>query len=70
MDINGNVIRCLLDTGAKISVIEYDLLRKLGRFKINETDTKIKCANESSLKVIGMTTVEIKINDQVKKIDF
>ena len=65
VDINGNVIRCLLNTGATISVIEYYLLRRLGRFRINETDTKIKCANESSLKIIGITTVGIKINDQV-----
>ena len=40
--INGFQVRCLLDTGAKTSVIKQDLLSSLGQFKINEIHTKIK----------------------------
>ena len=41
VDISGNVIRYFLDTRAKISVIEYDLLKGLGRFRVNETTLKL-----------------------------
>jgi hypothetical protein len=36
--INDKIVRCLLDTGAKISVINSELLNSLGRFEIMKTD--------------------------------
>ena len=70
LKINGIKIGCLLDTGAKISVIELKLLNRIGIYKIKESDISIKCANESQLQIVGKVNIKVELNNLYKKIDF
>ena len=70
LEINNNHVRCLLDTGARISVIENSLLKMLGIFKIESTEVSVRCANESNLKILGKVRINVKLNDEIKNILF
>ena len=39
--------RCMLDTGAKISVIEYDIIKTIETIKIDKSNLEVRCANGS-----------------------
>jgi len=70
LKINNVVTACLLDTGAKISVIKYELLKRIGKFTIINSDINVKCANNSSLKIMGKVYLNVKLNEKMENIDF
>ena len=49
--IYDKMARCMLDTGAKISVIEYDIIKKIKTIKIDKSNLEVRCANGSQIKV-------------------
>jgi len=68
--VNGIHNKCLLDTGARISVIKEELLNKIGKFEINKSFAKVRCANDSNLEIVGRVYLDIELNNIKKKIEF
>ena len=55
--LNGFQVTCLLDTGACVNVVDKDVIEKIGKVNITDTDDQLKCANRSRLKIIGKTSL-------------
>jgi transposase InsO family protein len=70
MKLNGNWRNCLLDTGARINVIDKENIKDLGNVQIRSMYDGISCANGSALKVLGRTILEVEINQKKAKIEF
>ena len=43
--IYDKMARCMLDTGAKISVIEYDIITTINTIKIDKSYPEVRCKN-------------------------
>jgi len=52
---------CMLDTGANISVIEYDIIKTIKTIKIDKSNLEVKCANGRQTKVKGKAKLKITI---------
>ena len=70
VEINKNKYDCMLDTGAKISVLEYELLKCMGRYKLYETETDIRCANDSQIEIVGKSILTMNIGYIYHEIEF
>ena len=70
VEINKNKYECMLDTGAKISVLEFDLTKSMGKLKVNETKMDIRCANGSKIPIMGKTIINVKLGNIMKEIEF
>jgi len=60
----------MLDTGAKISVIEYDIIKTIKTIKIDKSNLEVRCANGSQIKVKGKAKLKITIGNHCKMIEF
>ena len=68
--INGFWKNCLLDTGARMNVVDDEVIRSWsGIRRIMSVDT-ISCANGSALKTKGKVILDIEIGDIKKEIEF
>lgn len=58
----------LLDTGAKVNCIDYELLKSLKNYKIRKSGANLVAANKSRLKVIGNVALNIRFEGIVNSI--
>ena len=70
MRINEKWLDCLLDTGARINVIDEEVVNNLKNVKIKIAEDRIACANGSKLKTKGRAILNIEIDGIVKDIEF
>ena len=70
VEIAGLVLECLLNTGARINVMSWNIVKMLKDVVIEECEEKLKCANDSRLETMGRTTIEVKLEDMKKKFRF
>jgi hypothetical protein len=68
--LNGIWRNCLLDTGARINVIDEEILNDLETVKIMPITDNIACANGSTLQVKGKTQLMVEINGEKAKMEF
>ena len=64
--INEKWLDCLLDTGARINVIDEEVVNKLKNVKIKIAEDRIACANGSKLKTKGRAILNIEIDGVMK----
>ena len=69
MIIENTKIECLLDTGARINVMDESIIRKLG-LTIEPTEERLRCANNSKLDTLGKTSIKTTIGNIAKMITF
>ena len=62
--------RCMLDTGAKIGEIEYDIIKTIKTIKIDKSNLEVRCANGSQIKVKEKAKLKITIGNHCKIIEF
>ena len=63
-------MNCLLDTGARISVLDKSIIDKIRNIKLDVSDDKIFCANDSSLKIYGKVTLLVQLIVKRKILNF
>ena len=68
--LNGFPVTCLLDTGACVNVVDKDVIEKIGKVNITDTDDQLKCANRSRLKIIGKTSLWTELGKEKKLLNF
>ena len=65
VEINGNPIRCLLDTGSEVSTVSENFYRKfLSSSELSDTTKflKLSAANKLQIPYIGYIEVKVNIN--------
>ena len=70
IEIRGKCFKCLLDTGARVNVLSSKILGVLGEIHVEETDMKLRCANNSILPAVGEVTLETRIGNRVELIRY
>jgi len=70
LKLNGKLSQCLLDTGARINVIDITAVKEIGNVEIKLIKNGIFCANGSPLKTIGLVELIVIIDGIEKKIEF
>lgn len=70
VDILGTKIECLLDTGARVNVMRYNTLRQISDVKLEPSEEKLKCANDSQLEVMGKVDLVVTIGARKGKVTF
>lgn len=70
VDILGTKIECLLDTGARVNVMRYNTLRQISDVKLEPSEEKLKCANDSQLEVMGKVHLVVTIGARKGKVTF
>ena len=51
IEIQGRRVECLLDTGARINVINEDIFNLLNGLELRESKETLRCANNSRLEI-------------------
>lgn len=57
----GIKVDCLLDTGARISVLDKSIFDKLKGVKLQKSEDKLFCANDNTLETLGTVDIKVKI---------
>ena len=68
--IQNREFECLLDTGARINVINKNILKLLEDIEIEYTEETLRCANDSKLEVIGKVTLRVEAGMQANNVSF
>jgi hypothetical protein len=68
--IKDREVHCLLDTGARVNVIELSLIKNIPNTRIRESRRRLACANASELINYGTVLLKIKIEGSQKNIKF
>ena len=68
--INGHWKNCLLDTGARINVIDNNVISTWKNVKRKLGNDKVSCANGSPLQTKGRVILEVEIDRVIKEIEF
>ena len=68
--IKDREVHCLLDTGARVNVIEASLIKNIPNIRIRESRRRLACANASELINYGTVLLKIKIEGNQKNIKF
>ena len=61
---------CLLDTGARMNVMDSTVIREIGGLKLREHGDAIWCANGSPLKTLGRIRLKVKIGNREEYVVF
>ena len=68
--INNYFKNCLLDTGARMNVIDSSIIKEIGNPGLEKHGDKIWCANGSPLKTLGRIKLKINIGSREENIVF
>lgn len=68
--IKGKEIDCLLDTGARVNVMSMKIYEALRIGTLEKCETSLRCANDSKIVTMGLTTVEVTLNQRTKLVKF
>ena len=68
--INGFLKYCLLDTGARINVIDEDVIKDWKNVKRRLSEENVSCANGSPLTTRGKVILEVEIDKNVENVEF
>ena len=68
--INGVWKDCLLDTGARVNVIDAEIVKDFKNCKWKIGEDKVSCANGSALKTKGRVQLNVEIDGVEKEIEF
>jgi len=70
INLNQCWLDCLLDTGARVNVIDGKMLKNMKDVKIEMTNERLRAANDSVIKTLGKAILETEINGCTKWIEF
>lgn len=69
--INCKTIEMEVDTGASVTIMSFNSFCKhFNNSKLNNCKKKYKCVSDDMLDVVGETTVHVKTNKEVVKLNF
>ena len=68
--IKGYELECLLDTGATVNVMSWEIFCKLPNVELTNTDDTLRCANDSTLETMGKATMEVEISGRCHTVTF
>ena len=68
--IENKEYECLLDTGARVNVMDKKILDELQGVKLIHTEEKLRCANDSQLEMVGKVKIIVQIGKRKEEIDF
>jgi transposase InsO family protein len=63
-------VQCLLDTGARVNVIEANIVQRMKNVKIRESTRRLTCANDSELINYGTILVKVIIEGRQRMVEF
>ena len=70
IETNNIFIHCLLDTGARMNVIDSSVIKNIEGVDIKSYDEGIWCANGSTLETLGRVKLKVKIGNREENITF
>ena len=70
VSIQGNKVEYLLDTGARINVMSLSCFNKLRDVNLEMSDEILRCANNSTLEIVGKVRTGVIIDQVCKEITF
>ena len=68
--LNNLKVYALFDTGAKISVVDRNVVKKLGLKISKEKSKSVSCANGSELIILGKIRINVEFNNKIVKGEF
>ena len=70
VEIQDQVMECLLDTGATTNVMSWNQFQKLRNVQLKPTGDMLRCANDSLLETKGKAELEVTINQERRLVMF
>ena len=70
VEIQGEIMECLLDTGARVNVMSWQNFQRLSQVELLRANTTLRCANGEKLETKGEARVRVTLNDKERWITF